>query len=90
MQDARDMYALYLTTHGLRVATAVNGEEAVRLTHDQRPALVLMDLGLPVMDGCEAIRRIKADPRGAKYPHAGDLRARFPRLRASGQKRGGQ
>ena len=61
--DARFMCALYLTTHGLRVIEAATGEEAVRLAHEQRPALVLMDLRLPVMDGWEATRRIKANPR---------------------------
>jgi two-component system, cell cycle response regulator DivK len=67
-EDARYMYTLYLTTHGFRVVEAVNGEEAVRLAHEHQPALVLMDLGLPVMDGWEATRRIKADPRTRRVP----------------------
>jgi CheY-like chemotaxis protein len=66
--DARFMYALYLTTHGLRVIEAANGEEAVRLAHEHQPALVLMDLGLPVMDGWEATRRIKTAPRTRGVP----------------------
>ena len=56
------MYALYLTIHGFRVIKAADGEAALRLTQDQHPALVLMDLGLPKLDGWEATRRIKADP----------------------------
>jgi CheY-like chemotaxis protein len=62
MQDARAMYSLYLTIHGFRVIEAADGEAALRLTQDQHPALVLMDLGLPKLDGWEATRRIKADP----------------------------
>jgi two-component system, cell cycle response regulator DivK len=43
------------------VLTAVNGEEGVRLVERERPDLVLMDLALPVIDGWEATRRIKAN-----------------------------
>jgi two-component system cell cycle response regulator DivK len=68
VEDARFMYSLYLTNHGFRVAEAANGEDAIRLAHEQQPALVLMDLGLPVMDGWEATRRIKADPRTRSLP----------------------
>ena len=68
LDDARFMYSLYLTTHGFRVVEAANGEEAIRLAREHRPALVLMDLGLPVMDGWEATRRIKADRRTRGVP----------------------
>ena len=39
---------------------AVNGEEAVKKTADEKPDLILMDLGMPIMDGWEATRAIKA------------------------------
>ena len=68
MDDARYLYSLYLTTHGFRVVEAADGEEAIRLVHEHPPALVLMDLGLPKMDGWEATRRIKADPRTREVP----------------------
>jgi two-component system cell cycle response regulator DivK len=42
------------------VVQAVNGEEGVKKAEVERPDLVLMDLGMPVMDGWEATRRIKA------------------------------
>ena len=44
------------------VLTAVNGEEGIGLAERERPDLVLMDLSLPVIDGWEATRRIKANP----------------------------
>jgi two-component system, cell cycle response regulator DivK len=68
VDDARYLYSLYLTTHGFRVVEAANGEEAIRLAREQPPALVLMDLGLPVMDGWDATRRIKADRRTRRVP----------------------
>ena len=43
------------------ILTAVNGAEGVHTTEQERPDLVLMDLGMPVMDGWEATRRIKAN-----------------------------
>jgi CheY-like chemotaxis protein len=65
-EDNRMMYAEYLQFNGFQVAEAVNGEEAVRRTKELLPAVVVMDLSLPVMDGWEATRRIKADPTTAK------------------------
>lgn len=43
------------------VLIAINGAEGVQITEQQKPDLVLMDLGMPVMDGWEATRRIKAN-----------------------------
>jgi CheY-like chemotaxis protein len=44
------------------VIEAVNGKEGVELAEREKPELILMDLSLPVMDGWEATRRIKANP----------------------------
>ena len=51
-----------------QVVTAADGAEAVRLAAQARPDLILMDLSLPVVDGWEAARRIKADPALAQIP----------------------
>jgi two-component system, cell cycle response regulator DivK len=48
--------------------TAENGEEALAAIAKQRPDLILMDIQLPVMDGYEVTRRIKADPALESIP----------------------
>jgi CheY-like chemotaxis protein len=60
-EDNRAMYAEYLSYSGYRVEQASNGQEAVELTRRLMPDIVVMDLSLPVMDGWEATRRLKAD-----------------------------
>jgi len=47
---------------------AENGEEALTVTEQERPDLILMDLGMPVMDGWEATRRLKADAELKSIP----------------------
>lgn len=64
----RDMLSRRLTRRGHAVVTAMDGQAAVDATLDERPDVVLMDMGLPVMDGWEAARRIKADSRTASIP----------------------
>jgi CheY-like chemotaxis protein len=67
-QVNREMFRRRLVARGFDVLTAENGERAVELTTAERPDLVLMDLGLPGIDGWEATRRIKANPDTAPIP----------------------
>jgi CheY-like chemotaxis protein len=55
-----DMLSRRLERKGFEVVVAVDGEEGVRLAVERRPALVLMDMSLPKLDGWEATRQIKA------------------------------
>ncbi|MBO9609525.1 MAG: response regulator [Paenibacillaceae bacterium] len=64
----RDMLSRRLIRKGYEVIIAEDGEAGVRLAQTERPALILMDLSLPVLDGWEAIRRLKADPATRPIP----------------------
>lgn len=66
--DAREMYAEYLAFSGFDIVQAGNGLEAIHRAHDSHPDVILMDLSLPVMDGWEATRRLKADPDTKDIP----------------------
>src|SRR5262245_13088991 len=66
--DAREMYSEYLSFQGFDVIEATNGKEALKQAVDAAPDIILMDLSLPVMDGWEATRRLKADERTAGIP----------------------
>ncbi len=64
----RDMLTRRLQRKGYEVVIAVDGEEAVRMAQSQAPDLILMDIRLPVMDGREAMRRIKIMPETQSIP----------------------
>jgi CheY-like chemotaxis protein len=59
--ENRDMLGRRLSRRGHQVTFAMDGAEAVVRVQTERPDIVLMDLSLPVMDGWEATRTIKAD-----------------------------
>jgi CheY-like chemotaxis protein len=64
----REMLASRLSKRGFEVIPASNGQEAIDLVVTRAPDLILMDMEMPVMDGREATRRLKADEVHQKIP----------------------
>jgi two-component system cell cycle response regulator DivK len=67
-EDNRAILRDLLTSTGYEVLEAVNGEEGVRMAAAHPPDLILMDIQLPVLDGYEATRRIKAQEQLRAIP----------------------
>ena len=64
----RDMLLRRLERKGFEVVIAVDGQAGVNMAASESPDLILMDLSLPVIDGWEATRLIKADPATQSIP----------------------
>ena len=64
----RDMLSRRLQRRGYCILTAKNSQEGLSLAHRERPNLILMDIGLPEMDGWEITRRLKADMDTQQIP----------------------
>ena len=67
----RDMLSRRLQRRGFEVLIAADGEQGVSLAAAERPDLILMDMSLPVLDGWEATRRLKAAPETRRIPIIG-------------------
>ena len=67
-EPSRDALGRRLERRGFNVAMAVDGQDAVTRAHEDTPDLILMDLGLPGIDGWEATRRLKEDPATRHIP----------------------
>jgi two-component system phosphate regulon response regulator PhoB len=66
--EARALYGEYLEFCGFRVAKASDGEQAIVMARSECPAVILLDLDIPKLDGFEAIRDLRADPRTMEIP----------------------
>ena len=66
--DNRDIYVQFLTYSGMRVEEAENGHQALDKALALLPDVIVMDLSLPGLDGWEATRRLKDDPRTRDIP----------------------
>src|SRR5262245_1612971 len=67
-EASRDALARRLERRGYRAVVAIDAHEAVAMGRSARPDLILMDLGLPGIDGWEATRQLKSDPETARIP----------------------
>lgn len=63
-----DMLSRRLERKGYEVVIAMDGAQGIQLTRAESPDLILMDMSLPVMDGWEATRQLKADPDLSHIP----------------------
>lgn len=67
----RDMLSRRLARRGYQIVMAVDGEEGIAAARREDPDLILMDMSLPVIDGWEATRRLKADADMRSIPVIG-------------------
>lgn len=66
--DTRAIFRAILEHSGFSVLEAVDGEEGVRLARDESPAIILMDVAIPKLDGWNATRALKADALTSSIP----------------------
>jgi CheY-like chemotaxis protein len=67
----RDMLSRRLIRRGYEVVMAIDGEQGINAAKSEYPDLILMDMSLPVVDGWEATRRLKAEPQTRGIPIIG-------------------
>jgi CheY-like chemotaxis protein len=67
----RDMLFRRLIRRGFEVIFAIDGQQGIDLAKSERPDIILMDMSLPVVDGWEAARRVKADDATRSVPVIG-------------------
>lgn len=84
----REGYRTYLTDCGFDVTTAANGHEALLLASTRAPQVVVLDLGLPDIDGWEVARQLKRAPQTATIPIIALTGSDLPHERASAMRAG--
>jgi two-component system cell cycle response regulator DivK len=67
----RDMLSRRLIRRGFQVVFAMDGQQGIDLARSERPDVILMDMSLPILDGWEASRRLKADDATRSVPVIG-------------------
>jgi two-component system, cell cycle response regulator DivK len=66
--DTREVYAEVLRLEGISVEVASDGQEALQKAVELLPDIIITDLSMPIMDGWETIRRLRADERTRRIP----------------------
>lgn len=86
--ESLELLTLQLKSMGYEVIEAMSGEEGVEMAQSDLPEIVIMDLGLPGINGLEATQRIKQDPRTAHIPVIAHTAWREEDYRSQGEKAG--
>lgn len=66
--DIAQLVLFKLTKQGYEVVWGKNGREALELIYEKRPSLIILDVMMPIMDGFEVLRKLKADPSTKDVP----------------------
>ena len=85
---AREGYAVFLSAAGFDVLQAATGEQALTIANISTPDVVVLDLGLPDIDGWEVARRLKAGPQTAAIPIIALTGSDLPHERISSMRAG--
>jgi CheY-like chemotaxis protein len=84
----REGYTTYLTNSGYDVTPAATGQQALAIASTWLPKVIVLDLGLPDIDGWEVARQLKATPRTAAIPIIALTGADLPHERVSAMRAG--
>jgi len=66
--DTRELYATYFRHRGFDAITAADGDEGIALATQRKPAVIVMDLAMPGINGISAAHHLKHDPRTRRIP----------------------
>ena len=66
--DTRELYAMYFTSRGFRVVTAIDGQSTIEAALAHRPDVIILDRAMPKLDGISVTRLLKSDPRTQRTP----------------------
>jgi len=67
-EDIKIVLSTFLQSHGYEIATAFDGLDTLEKVQSEKPDLILLDIMMPVLDGYEVCKRLKADKRTANIP----------------------
>lgn len=67
-EDVKTVLRMFLETKGYAVCTAFDGLDAIDQARNEKPDLILLDIMMPLIDGFEVCKKLKADPMTAKIP----------------------
>ena len=67
-ENIRQLLDIHLEEAGHVVRHAENGENGIRLAHEQTPDLIILDINMPVMDGTRVMKELRADPNTKSIP----------------------